>query len=79
MLTLSMLATASQTPDIAQVLRFLGRYYSTRFSRAVALLQASVVPLIALVMGSLVAWLALSVFLPLVRLIDRLAFQSGMS
>jgi type II secretory pathway component PulF len=35
-----MLSTAIQTPDLAEVLRFLGRYYATRFSRAIALLEA---------------------------------------
>jgi len=70
--TCSMLATALQTPDLAPVMRFLGRYYSSRFSRAIAFLEASFVPVIALVMGIFVAWLALSVFMPMVRLIDRL-------
>jgi type II secretory pathway component PulF len=66
----SMLGTAIQTPDLAEVLRFLGRYYSTRFSRGAAILQAAVIPFIAITMGAVVAWLALSVFLPLIRLID---------
>jgi type II secretory pathway component PulF len=68
-----MLSTAIQTPDLAQVLRFLGRYYSTRFSRAVALLEASMVPAIAISMGFLVCWVALSVFAPLISLIQTVS------
>ena len=76
-----MLATATNTPDVAQVLRFLGRHYSSKFSCAVALMDASVVPLLALAMGALVMWIALCVFMPMVRLIDRVtpyAFKVGL-
>jgi type II secretory pathway component PulF len=68
-----MLSTAIQTPDLAQVLRFLGRYYSTRFSRAIALLEASMVPLIAISMGFLVCWVALSIFAPMISLIQTVS------
>jgi type II secretory pathway component PulF len=69
----SMLATAQQTPDVAEVFRFLGRYYSTRFSRAAAILQAAVIPVVVILMGCVVAWMELSVLLPLMRLVDRMS------
>jgi type II secretory pathway component PulF len=69
----SMMKTASNTPDLAEVLRFLGRYYSTRFSRAAAILEAAVIPLIAIVMGAMAALLALSIFLPMISLINRVS------
>ncbi len=68
-----MLATAIQTPDLAPVLHFLGRYYSTRFSRSVALLEASLAPVAAIVMGFFVCLLALSVFAPLISLIQTVS------
>ena len=63
----------AKTPDVAPVFRFLGRYYASRFSRAIALLEASVIPVLAMVMGSLVLWFMLSVLLPLTKLIDSTA------
>ena len=72
-LVCGMLATTTHTQDLPHVLRFLGRYYRSRFSRATALIQAGVVPMLAMVMGLFVAWLALSVMLPLVRLIEVLS------
>ena len=68
-----MLSTAIKTPDLAQVLRFLGRYYSTRFSRAIALLEASMVPIVAISMGFLVCWVALSIFAPMISLIQTVS------
>ena len=68
-----MLSSAMQTPDIAQVFRFLGRYYSTRFSRGVAPLEASAAPVIAISMGIMVGWLALTVIAPLNTLIQTLS------
>jgi len=72
-LVCGMVATGAHTSDIGPVLQFLSRYYSTRFSRANELLHAAVVPMLAIGMGVMVGWLALSVVLPLVRLIDRVA------
>jgi type IV pilus assembly protein PilC len=68
-----MLSTGMQTPDIAQVFRFLGRYYSTRFSRAIALIEASAAPVIAISIGIMVAWLALTIFAPMISLIQTLS------
>jgi type IV pilus assembly protein PilC len=72
-LVFGMLSTAIQTPDLAQVLRFLGRYYSTRFSRAIALLEASLVPIVAITMGFFVCWVALSIFAPMISLIQTVS------
>lgn len=69
-IVIGMLSTAVQTADVAEVFRFLGRYYASRFSRAMALLQGAFVPIVVFVMGSIVAWLALSIFLPLMQLIN---------
>lgn len=69
-----MLSTAAaEGPEAAEVFRFLGRYYSMRFSRALALLESATVPVLALIMGLFVGWIALSMFLPLIHLIDRVA------
>lgn len=65
------------TPDTADVFRFLSRYYASRFSRTQALLRAAAVPLIALSMGIVVALVALSLFIPMINLIDRVTPQMG--
>jgi type IV pilus assembly protein PilC len=72
-LVCGMLGTATQTSDVAPVLRFLGRYYATRFSRAAMFLEAAFVPVIVGVMGFFVAWLMLSIMAPLVGLINSLS------
>jgi type IV pilus assembly protein PilC len=65
-----MLKTALDTPAAAEGFRFLGRYYGARFSRAMIMLRASAVPVFAIVMGVVVGIVALSVFLPMIRLLD---------
>jgi type II secretory pathway component PulF len=72
-LVCGMLGTAVQTSDLPPVLRFLGRYYAHRFSRAALLLDSSVLPVLALVMGTLVGWVALSAFMPMAQLADHAA------
>jgi type II secretory pathway component PulF len=66
-----MIGGAMQSQDLAKVLHFLGRYYRTRFSRTLILLQAAVGPGVALIMGFFVGWVALTMFLPIIHLIDR--------
>jgi type II secretory pathway component PulF len=75
----AMLSTpAAEGPETAEVFRFLGRYYAMRFSRAVAVLESATVPALALVMGLFVGWIALSMFLPLIHLIDHVGpYPSG--
>jgi type II secretory pathway component PulF len=73
-LVTGMLATAVHTPDVPQVLEFLGRYYSGRFSRSLELLRAAVVPMIALTFGFVVGWIALSIFAPLISLIHTVSY-----
>lgn len=72
-IVIGMLNTAVQTADVAEVFRFLGRYYASRFSRAMMLLHGAFVPAVVFVMGSIVAWLALSIFLPMMMLINAVS------
>jgi type IV pilus assembly protein PilC len=64
-----MISSAARTTDLGAVFRFLARYYAQRFSRTSALLEAAILPTLALVMGTLVGWLVLAMFLPMTRLI----------
>lgn len=72
----SMLSTAVTTQDVAEVLRFVGRYFSMRFSRGLALAQAAVVPLFAMTMGAFVAWVALSIVMPMTALVNSISCQA---
>jgi type II secretory pathway component PulF len=56
---------------------FLTRYYAGKFSRLVILLRAAAVPLVVFFFGLLVAIVALTLFLPLVGLIDAAAKTTG--
>ena len=59
--------------DLADVLRFLARYYDSRFARSSVMLNAALVPALSLVAGVIVGLIVLSLFLPLVRMIDHLS------
>jgi type IV pilus assembly protein PilC len=65
-----MTSAAIYNGDLAAAMRFLGRYYDSRFSRLALLLRSAAMPIMALVLGSVVATVALSVFLPIIALID---------
>lgn len=72
-LVVGMLSLAVRTADLEHALRFLARYYATRFSRIATVLHALVLPVLAILMGIVVGWFALSLFLPLARLIDAVS------
>jgi type IV pilus assembly protein PilC len=69
---IDMLATACSTRNAADLFRFFEDYYRARFSRSRYVLEAMVIPLTALVMGLVVACVALSLFVPLVAMIEHL-------
>lgn len=54
-----------------QTLSFLHRYYRNRFSRAAELLRGAVVPVTVLVLGGVVGWVVVALFLPLFALIEK--------
>ncbi len=59
--------------DPAQVFRFLARYYDGRFARASVILQAALVPGMALGMGAVVCSIIYSLYVPLIRLIEQVS------
>ncbi|HEX8525090.1 MAG TPA: type II secretion system F family protein [Tepidisphaeraceae bacterium] len=65
-----MLSTATQENDAVNALRFLARYYRSRFARTAAFVQAATVPLIVMIFGVIVGFVAMSLFVPLVKIID---------
>jgi type II secretory pathway component PulF len=67
----------ASTTDLAEVFRFLSRYYATRFSRTQALLRGAFVPVVAVTMGAVVAVVGLSLFVPLIALIELMAPKIG--
>lgn len=72
-----MLATAKAGDDTPEVFRFLARYYETRFSRSAVLLRGAVVPGVAIGFGALVCAIALSIFQPLIALMESLSAGMG--
>jgi type IV pilus assembly protein PilC len=67
------LLRTSAGADLADVLRFLARYYDGRFARSSVMLNAALVPVLSLVAGLIVGLIVLSLFLPLVQMIDHLS------
>jgi type II secretory pathway component PulF len=61
----------------AEVLRFLSRYYESRFSRTAVLVQNALMPAAAIGFGVVVAILAWGMFAPMVRLVERLSADVG--
>lgn len=56
--------------DLIETMKFAALQYRSRSTRTAAWFDLAVAPGVALSMGLLVAWIMLSVFLPMVRLID---------
>ena len=76
-LVCGMLATARSAEDAAAVFRFLARYYRGRFSRISAFVEAATVPVLVLIMGLIVAIVAVSMFAPMTSLIQHISSRSG--
>jgi type II secretory pathway component PulF len=70
-----MLATV-RGPEAPDVFRFLARYYRTRFSRAAALLQGAMVPVMVFFFAALVGCVAGAMFTPMINLINSLSYQA---
>ena len=67
-LTVQLLAKGQHTSGTLEVMRFLHRYYHTRFSRLRELARGAAVPAMVLVLGLVVGWVVVSLFLPLTTL-----------
>ena len=75
-LLVGMLGTTRDTAAAKDVFGFLARYYENRSGAAAAFMQAAAVPAMVAVLAAIVAVIALSVFLPLIQLIDHLSSTS---
>jgi type II secretory pathway component PulF len=76
----SMLANGSAGPDGARnVFQFLARYYGSRFSRAAMLVEAAIMPVTVFFFAIIVACVALSLFLPMISMIEALLQPWGVS
>lgn len=68
-----MLATARDSAGTAEVFSFLARYYDGRYSKAAAFVEGAAIPVMVLITAAFVLTLALGIFLPIQRLIERLS------
>ena len=68
-LTVRVLATGQAGHDLTHAIRFLHRYYATRFSRVVEIARGTAIPAMVGILGLVVAWVVISLILPLVTLI----------
>jgi type IV pilus assembly protein PilC len=59
--------------DLADLFRFLARYYDGRFSRGMVLLRAAFVPAAAIGCGVPVCLFVLGLYLPMIQLMDHLS------
>jgi type II secretory pathway component PulF len=72
-----MTTTGLAATNMAEVFRFLGRYYSSKFSRLAILLRGAAVPAFVFFFGGVVAFVALSLFAPLISLISSVSGYTG--
>jgi general secretion pathway protein F len=70
-LLVGMLGAGNAAPDLGDVLGFVSRFYASRFMRIRELLRGAYLPIVTLLMGLLVAAVALSLFVPMRELIDH--------
>jgi type IV pilus assembly protein PilC len=75
-LVVGVLATGQAGGDLSSMFRFLSRHYDGQFSRVAAVLRGAAVPAIVLTMGTLVGTVVVSLFLPLINLIEHVAAQT---
>jgi len=59
--------------DPAAAMEFLASYYESRFSRSRELIRAASIPLLALVFGGLVLFMAAGTYTPLLQMMDQLS------
>ena len=71
-LLVGMLNTARGAQGVRGVFVFLAQYYDNRQSVAAAFLEAAAVPLMVGITAFFVAWIALSMFMPMITLINNL-------
>ncbi len=71
-LLVGMLGAAEVAGGMSDTFEFLARYYENRFSRSLLLLQGAIAPLTALVFGALVCAVALSLFVPMTELLQKI-------
>ena len=71
------LASGQAGADLAPMFRFLNRHYDMQFSRTAAVLRGAAVPAMVLTFGSMVAWIAVSMILPLVAIMHAAGPQWG--
>ncbi len=76
-LMVGMLATGQAISDPARVFDFLCRYYTNRFSRAALLIKSAVLPATVIMMSLVIGWVAYSMMLPLVVLIEDATLKVG--
>ena len=72
-LLVGMLATASAAAAMGEVFRFLSRFYSRRFVLRRELVRGTYLPVVTLLMALIVTAVALTLFLPLVNLMEHLS------
>jgi type II secretory pathway component PulF len=68
-----LLATTRDTPAMTQVLRFVGRFYTDRSAIRREAIRSAIIPVFTVLMGVAVAVVALSIFIPMERMIAALA------
>jgi type II secretory pathway component PulF len=76
-LLVGMLSTAQGPGGIQDVLRFLLRYYDSRYSTAMALLNGAAIPLMVVLLAFFVLTAALGLFMPLVELMNHVGGAKG--
>ncbi len=67
-----LLAASSLAGEPTETYDFLARYHASKFSRTAALLQASVLPVVTLLLSVVVGWVTLSLLSPLAKLIGSM-------
>ena len=62
---------------MAETFAFLARYYRGRFSRVIEIIRGATIPLMVFAFAVPVAWLAISLMLPMAKLIDTVGPYRG--
>jgi len=72
-LMVGLLAPSVASATLADLFRFLGRFYTNRAARGAAWMRAASIPLTAILAGAIVLLLIVAIFKPMLLMIERVA------
>jgi general secretion pathway protein F len=76
-IALRMIKSGEQSGELEQMLKKAGEYYESKFQDIIDNIQSAIEPLMLIIIGALVLWLALGIFMPMWDLANAARHANG--